>query len=76
MRVNGQTRLSRDAFKQRQLGALKREIAIGIEDLAEGRYRTYTDKNVKRLVEEIGRAGRARLKATPRSQRPPDSTLA
>jgi hypothetical protein len=29
-----------DTFKQRQLAALKRDIAIGIEQLEDGRYRT------------------------------------
>ena len=50
-----------DAFKQRQLAALKQDIAIGIEQLENGRYRTYDDSNVMQLAEDVGRSGRARL---------------
>jgi len=50
-----------DAFKQRQLESLKREIAIGIEDLEHGRYQTYTDANVMQLAEDVGRSGMERL---------------
>lgn len=50
-----------DAFKQRQLAALKRDLAIGIEQLEDGRYRTYDDNNVMQLAEDVGRSGRARL---------------
>lgn len=32
-----------DSFKQRQLAALKHDIAIGVEQLDNGRYRTYDD---------------------------------
>ncbi|MGD0411238.1 MAG: hypothetical protein ABSC18_06005 [Verrucomicrobiota bacterium] len=53
-----------DVFKQRQLASLKREIAIGIEDLERGRYQTYDDANVMRLAEEVGRSGRERLTKT------------
>jgi hypothetical protein len=35
-----------DAFKVRQLAALKRELALGIERLEHGRYRTFNDTNV------------------------------
>jgi hypothetical protein len=50
-----------DTFKQRQLAALKRDLAIGIEQLEDGRYRTYDDNNVMQLAEDVGRSGRARL---------------
>ena len=50
-----------DVFKQRHLASLKREIAIGIEDLERGRYQTYNDANVMRLAEEVGRSGRERI---------------
>jgi len=53
-----------DAFKQRHLAALKREVAIGVEDLERGRYQTYTDANVMQLAEDVGRVGRARLTKT------------
>ena len=51
-----------DAFKQRQLFALKCEITSGLDDLEDGRYQTYSDANVMQLAEDIGRAGRERLK--------------
>ena len=54
-----------DAFKQRQLAALKHDIAIGVEDLERGRYQTYSASNVMQLAEEVGRSGRVRL-AKPR----------
>ena len=51
-----------DAFRQRQLAALKRDIAAGIASLDNGRYQTYDDTNVMQLAEDIGRTGRERLK--------------
>ena len=51
-----------DAFRQRQLAALKRDIAAGILDLDSGHYRTYADANVMQLADEVSRAGRERLK--------------
>ena len=50
-----------DTFKRRHLAALKREVAIGIEDLERGRYQTYSDANVMQLAEDVGRSGRERL---------------
>ena len=50
-----------DTFKQRHLAALKREVAIGVEDLERGRYQTYIDANVMQLAENVGRSGRERL---------------
>ena len=51
-----------DAFRQRQLATLKGDIASGIADLNNGRYQTYDDTNVMQLAEDVGRAGRERLK--------------
>jgi hypothetical protein len=51
-----------DAFRQRQLATLKRDIAAGIASLDSGRYQTYDDANVMQLAEDIGRGGRERLK--------------
>jgi len=51
-----------DAFRQRQLAALKGAIARGIDDLDHERYQTYDDKNVMQLAENVGRTGRERLK--------------
>ena len=50
-----------DTFKQRHLAALKREVALGVDDLARGKYQTYNDANVMQLAEDIGRSGKARL---------------
>ncbi|HKW29313.1 MAG TPA: hypothetical protein VJT54_08265 [Verrucomicrobiae bacterium] len=51
-----------DTFKQRQLTALKRDLAVGLEQLDSGRYQTYDDANVMQLAEDVGRAGREQLK--------------
>jgi hypothetical protein len=51
-----------DAFRQRQLAALKVDIASGVADLDAGRYQTYNDTNLMQLAEDVGRAGRERLK--------------
>jgi hypothetical protein len=47
-----------DAFKQRHLASLKREIGIGLEDLERGRYRVYDDANVMKLAEDVSRGGK------------------
>ncbi len=52
-----------DGFKQRQLAALKRDIAVGIEQLDCGRYQTYDQANAMQLAEDVGRSGRERLKS-------------
>lgn len=49
-------------FRQRQLAALRRDIATGISDLDNGRFQTYSDTNVMQLAEDIGCVGRERLK--------------
>ena len=41
-------------LKTRQLAALKRELAVGIDQLEQGRYRAYDDTNVMQLGEEVG----------------------
>jgi hypothetical protein len=51
-----------DAFKARQLAGLKRDLAVGLEQLEQGRYRTYDDTSVMQLAEDVGRSGRERLK--------------
>jgi len=51
-----------DTFKTRQLAALKRELAVGIDQLDHGRYRAYDDTNVMQLAEEVGKSGREKLK--------------
>ena len=49
-----------DAFKQRHLAALKRDLAAGLDQLDSGRYRTYDDTDVMQLAEDVGRTGRER----------------
>ena len=51
-----------DSFKARQLAALKRDLATGLDQLDRGRYQTYDDTDVMQLAGDIGRAGRERLK--------------
>jgi hypothetical protein len=51
-----------DTFKTRQLATLKRDLAIGIEQLDNGHCKTYNDANVMQLAEDISRSGRERLK--------------
>jgi len=46
-----------------KVATLKRELAVGIDDLDHGRFQTYTDANLMHLVADIGRAGRIRLNA-------------
>ena len=46
-----------DAFKQRQLAALKREVWKGIDHLDNGRRETCDNSDVMRLAEDIGRSG-------------------
>ena len=55
-----------DTFKQRHLAALKREVAIGVEDLDRGRYQSYTDTNAMQLAEEVGRSGREQIRKSPK----------
>jgi hypothetical protein len=63
-----------DAFRQRQLAALKRDIAIGIEQLASGRYQTYSEANVMQLAEDVGRAGRKPTQPRPATRTTPPAS--
>jgi len=54
--------VSTDTFKQRQLAALKHDIAVGIEQLDQGHYRSFDSAEVMKLADEVSRSGRARLK--------------
>jgi hypothetical protein len=51
-----------DSFKTRQLAALKRDIAVGIDQLDSGHYQTFTSATVMQLAENVGQEGRDRLK--------------
>ena len=44
-----------------KLAALKREVAVGIDDLNRGRFQTYNDSNLMKLADDVGRRGRNRL---------------
>lgn len=50
-----------DSFKRRQLAALKRDIAAGVEDLENGRYQIYAESDAMRLAEDVARKDRERL---------------
>ena len=51
-----------NTFKARQLAALKRELAVGIDQLEQGRYQAFDDTSVMQLAEDVGKSGRERLK--------------
>jgi hypothetical protein len=51
-------RVESDTFKTRQLAALKRDLAVGIQDLESGRYQIYDESNVMQLAEDVGKSGR------------------
>ncbi len=51
-----------DAFKARQLARLKRDIAVGVDQLEHGRCLTYDDANVMHLAEEVAKSGTKRMK--------------
>jgi hypothetical protein len=53
---------STDSFKTRQLAALRRDLAIGIDQLEHGQYRIYDDADLMQLAEEVGRLGRERMR--------------
>ncbi|HYG36286.1 MAG TPA: hypothetical protein VEC99_15950 [Clostridia bacterium] len=53
---------SSETFRTRQLAALKHELALGIDQLEQGKYRTYEDASLMQLAEEVGQVGRERLK--------------
>jgi len=50
-----------NGFQQRQLAALKQDIATGIKNLESGQYEEYNDEGLMRLAESIGERGRIRL---------------
>lgn len=51
----------RDAYQQQRLADLKREIAVGLEQLERGEARTYNDETLKARFEEIKMQGRKQL---------------
>jgi hypothetical protein len=51
-----------DTFRARQLAALKKDIALGSEQLEQERYRTFDDANLMQLAEHVSKSGRERLK--------------
>jgi len=55
------------AFKRGQLAALKRELARGLDDLANGRYQIHDAAEAAKLAEEVGQYGRDRLKNQPQN---------
>ena len=51
-----------NAVEGAKLARLKRDISLGIKDLDDGRFRTYSASDSTRLADEISRSGRSRLK--------------
>lgn len=51
----------RDQIQQQRLAELKREIAIGLEQLDRGESTTYDDQSLKDFFDEIKVQGRQRL---------------
>jgi hypothetical protein len=45
-----------------KLDALRREIALGLDDFAHGRFQTYTENTLIQLANDIRLVGRNRLK--------------
>jgi hypothetical protein len=59
-----------DGFKQKQLAALKRDIAAGVDDLENERYvEIHSESDAMRLAEAIGRKGRERLAKNPKDSK-------
>jgi hypothetical protein len=50
-----------DTFRARQLAALKRDLALGSNQLEQGRYQTFDDANLMQLAEQVSKSGRERL---------------
>lgn len=46
--------------RSRQLDALQREVAAGIQDLEQGAYETYDNDNLEGLIRSIKAKGRSR----------------
>jgi len=57
-----------DSFRQRQLIALKLDIAVGIDQLDNGRYQTFAYYDVMQLADEISQNGRVRLQNIQKAQ--------
>ena len=51
----------RDATQGRRLEELKREIAVGLEQLERGEAKTYDDQSLKARFEDVKAQGRKRL---------------
>ena len=50
-----------NSLNEIKLADLKREIAVGVEDLDREHFQTYSDANIMQLADDIGRTGRIRL---------------
>ena len=51
----------RDRLREMRLEELRREIAVGLEQLDRGEYAEYDEKSLAELFERIGTEGRKRL---------------
>ncbi len=55
-----------DEVQRFRLERLKKEIAIGLEQLEKGQYKTHDDDGLTGLIEEVKAEGRKRLAKRPR----------
>ena len=60
----------RKALGPAELEELRRQVAVGIEQLERGEYTTYDDTTLKALLDEIEVRGKARLEEARRGARP------
>ncbi len=56
--------LETDAFRKREVKTLQSELAIGIDQLDQGRFTTYNEASLAGLAEAIKNSGRKRLAQT------------
>ncbi len=59
----------RDREQSAQLDALRKEVAIGIEQLERGEYTEYTDETLPELREKITKRGQEKLAAQREKQK-------
>ncbi len=57
-------------LRQRQLEALQKDIAIGLDQMEQGQYRVYDEHSLNSLADEIKSKGRKRLAEQKRDGRP------
>jgi antitoxin ParD1/3/4 len=58
-----------DEVRQLRLKELRKEIAVGIEDIEQGRYTEYDEAGLEGLVEEVKNEGRNKMSGHPPQRR-------